>query len=171
MNRRPCCSSKSEPLYVPRLPQHPSFAVLLALSSESKNFGFAVQACRRLETCVPNESERLDGLQVLEYAAPGSALLEEELAEGAEPADPAQQEADEAAASAGATSDALLPAAQVMAALVGDGDVAAEGDAAGAVIAATVVGEVTICYADRLLITYLKISTSKISSTKSFFDW
>ncbi len=87
--------------------------------------------------------------QVLEYAAPGSALLEEDLAEGAEPADPVQQEAGEATASAGAASDALLPA-QVMA-LVGDGDIAAEGDAAGAVIAATVVGEVTICYTDRWL--------------------
>lgn len=48
--------------------------------------------------------------QVLENAAPGSALLEEDLAEGAVPADAVQQEAEEAAASAGVASDALLPA-------------------------------------------------------------
>ena len=47
---------------------------------------------------------------MLEYAAPGSALLEQQLAEGPELADAGLEDAKEDAASAGVASDALLPA-------------------------------------------------------------
>ena len=76
---------------------------------------------------------------MLEYAAPGSALLEEDLAQGAELADAGLQNAQEAAAPAGAASDALLPA-QVVASSTA---VPAVTDPAGSVVTETVVAAAT----------------------------